>query len=313
MIENIVDEKILVTGGTGFLGRYVVERLISDGFKPTVLTRNPQTKVFENAKGKLKLAAIDLLDSLSVKLFVENFRPDRIIHLAGYVYPTGEQPDILEKFNYQATANLLDSAARVNVKNFILTGTADEYGFQSAPQTETMAAMPVSNYAVSKNKAVEYALSVREVKGLPIVIVRPFTIYGIGQPARMFVSQAVNCAVRKMPFEMSQGRQKRDLLFVTDFVNAIIKLLAADNIAGEIFNVGSGETIALVNLAEKIWEIAGADADLLKVGARPTNENELHDTQADVSKITGTLDWKPAVSLDEGLRLVIEKAFKDLK
>ena len=173
--------------------------------------------------------------------------------------------------------------------------------------------MPVSDYAVSKNKAVEYALSLCENRDLPVVIVRPFTVYGIGQPARMFVSQAVKCAVKRTPFEMSPGKQKRDLLFVTDFVNAIIKLLAADNTVGEIYNVGSGEAIALVNLAEKIWEIAGADIELLRIGARPTNENELHDTHADVSKITRTLGWKPTVSLDEGLRLVIENAFKNLK
>jgi len=145
------------------------------------------------------------------------------------------------------------------------------------------------------------------------VILRPFTIYGIGQPARMFVSQAVESAIKKTPFEMSKGAQKRDLLFVTDFVNAIIKLLTADHTEGEIYNLGSGEAIALKNLAAKIWKIAGADERLLKIGARLTNPNELHDTQADISKIGRAIDWQPKVSLDEGLKLVIEKAKKDLR
>jgi nucleoside-diphosphate-sugar epimerase len=156
-----------------------------------------------------------------------------------------------------------------------LTGTADEYGFQHCPQTETMPAMPVSDYAVSKNKAIECALSLHRRGDLPVVILRPFTVYGVGQPPKMFVAQAVEAAVKNLPFEMSEGRQKRDLLFVTDFVNAIIKTLTTGGIEGEVFNVGSGDAVALRKLAKKIWE--------------------------------------PRVSLNEGLRLIVERAKKDLK
>jgi len=313
MIENIADEKIVVTGGTGFLGRYVVEELTLKGVIPTVLTRDTTTKVFEKSNVKPNLFEIDLLDFYSVKKFIEEFRPDRIIHLAGYTYPASEESGFLETFNYKATAKLLDAAGSVKVKKIILIGTADEYGFQTCPQVETMAAMPVSEYAISKNKAVNYALSANRTDRLPVVVLRPFTIYGIGQPGKMFVSQAVECAVRGIPFEMSKGEQKRDLLFVSDFVNAMIKFLTADGIESEIFNVGSGQSIALKKLAEKIWKIAGADEKLLKIGARPTNVNELHDTQADISKISRALNWKPKVSLDEGLKLVVERAIENLE
>jgi nucleoside-diphosphate-sugar epimerase len=168
-------------------------------------------------------------------------------------------------------------------------------------------------YAISKNKAVKYALSLHEKYNLPVVILRPFTVYGIGQPAKMFVSQAIECAVKGIPFEMSKGMQKRDLLFITDFVNAIMKALTVKNIEGEVFNVGSGRAIALKELAKKIWMMAEADERLLKIGARFTKENELHDTQADISKIKAILNWEPHISLDEGLMSMINKVRNELK
>lgn len=313
MIENIADEKILVTGGTGFLGRHVVAELITKNLIPTVLTRNPKTKIFGKSGEKINFEEIDLLDFSSVKSFIEKFRPDRIIHLAGYTYRTGEQPDFLDKINYEATANLLETAASIRVKKVIITSSADEYGSQTSPQIETMATMPVSEYALSKNRAVEYALNAHRTSNLPVVVLRPFTVYGIGQPSKMFVSQAVESAVRGLPFEMSKGEQKRDLVFVTDFVNATIKFLTANEADGEVFNIGSGQAVALKIIAKKIWNIAGADEKLLKIGARPTGGNELHDTEADISKISRTLGWEPKVSLDEGLKLVVENAIKNLR
>jgi nucleoside-diphosphate-sugar epimerase len=311
MFEAIKNEKILVTGGTGFLGRYLVEELMTKGLAPTVLSRDSQTKVFGEIGRNINIVKIDLLDFSSLKSFIESFRPDIIVHLAGYARPPENDLRFLDKFNFEATAKLLDLADAVKVKKIIMTGTADEYGFQDCPQSESLPAMPVSDYALSKNKAVNYALSLFEKNNLPVVILRPFTVYGIGQPAQMFISQAVECAVNGISFEMSKGLQKRDLLFITDFVNAIIKTLTAKGAEGEIFNVGSGEAIALRDVAEKIWEIAGAGKNTLKIGARPTKANELHDTQADVSKIRARLNWKPEISVEEGLKIVVERAKKN--
>ena len=314
MIENIADEKILITGGTGFLGGHVVERLTAENLAATVLTRNAEKTTFAGKSvASLNYVRLDLCDASALEIFLERFRPTVIIHLAGQTDKSVGFPETLNKINFEATTRLLDLASVVKVKKFILTGTADEYGFQRCPQVETMPAMPVSDYAVSKNKAIEYALTLHRRGDLPVVILRPFTVYGDGQPPKMFVAQAVEAAVKILPFEMSEGRQKRDLLFVTDFVNAIMKTLTVGGIEGEVFNVGSGEAVALRKLARKIWELAGADEKLLRIGARQTDRRELHDTQADISKIRARLGWEPRVSLDEGLRLIVEQAKKDFK
>jgi nucleoside-diphosphate-sugar epimerase len=313
MIENLGGEKILITGGTGFLGRCVVERLVAENLTPMILSRNAEAKLIRESVADLDFTQLDLCDFSALKEFLEDFRPSIIIHLAGQVANSNNHSDDLYQLNYAATARLLDLAVMLEVKRLVMTGTADEYGFQNCPQVETMPTMPGSDYAVSKNKAVEYALSLHQTKDLPVVILRPFTIYGVGQPPKMFVAQAVEAAVNDAPFEMSEGLQKRDLLFVTDFVNAIIKTLTTVGIEGEIFNVGSGCSIALQKVAKKIWKLAEADAELLKIGARQTDRRELHDTQADISKIRNRLNWKPQVSLDDGLKMIVEQAKKELR
>ncbi len=310
MIGISVKEKILVTGGTGFLGSLILDNLLAKDFKPIVVVRNSRVEFLKKYQGKVDIFNFDLLDFDSLeKFFVEN-QPTEIIHLAGG--KKNLQSDSLENINFAATVKLLELARKTNVRRTIIIGTADEYGFQKPPQREEMAAEPVSEYALSKNKAVNFALSNFAEHNLPVVILRPFTIYGVRQPSEMFVSQAVECAVGNLPFEMSEGFQKRDLVFETDFADAMMKALTVKNIEGEIFNVGSGKAVALRELAKKIWKIAGADPSLLKIGARATNRNELHDTEADISKIQNILGWKPQISLDEGLKKIIESRRKKL-
>ena len=311
MLKNIAKDKILITGGTGFIGGYLVENLMSHQIEPIIISRKVPTKNNHLSHLNRNIVQMDLLDSSTVKKKLKELKPDIIIHLAGYARQPENSPEFLDKFNFEATVRLLDLANDLKIKKFIMTGTADEYGFQPCPQSETTPIKPLSDYAISKNKANRYAVSLFEKYQLPVTILRPFTIYGVGQPPSMFISQAVESAVRGIPFEMSKGVQKRDLLFVTDFVNAIIKTLTAENTAGETFNVGSGHSIALRDVAKKIWELAEADEKLLKIGARPTNEKELHDTHADISKIREKLNWEPEISVEEGLRNVVEKAKQD--
>ena len=312
MTENLKGERILVTGGSGFLGKYVLKRLIADGVEPIVLTRKIKTELTAEYKEKIIPVEIDLNDKRALKKVFENYQPHKVIHLAGSSGKHKDREENLEKINYEATARLLEIAGECKVKRIIITGTADEYGFQTPPQMETMTAKPVSEYAVSKNKAVNHALFLFQERNLPIVILRPFTIYGVGQPSEMFIPQAVECALKNIPFAMSNGVQMRDLVFVEDFADAMMKALAVEKVEGEIFNVGSGTAIALRDLALKIWDITGADIKLLKIGARPTKENELHDTLADISKIKAVLGWESKISIDEGLKIIVKRSKQKL-
>jgi nucleoside-diphosphate-sugar epimerase len=312
MIENLTGERILITGGTGFLGQHVLNRLVLSENKPLVLNRNFNPEFLAEYSEKIIRVEVDLSDYKALSWVFKDYKPHKVIHLAGGSGKNKESRTNLEKVNFEATARLLEIASDCGVQRIIITGTADEYGFQTPPQKETMTAKPLSEYAVSKNKAVNHALFLFKERNLPVVVLRPFTVYGIGQPSEMFVSQAVECALKNNPFEMSNGTQKRDLVFVTDFADAMMKALSVENIEGEIFNVGSGEAVALRDLAEKIWKLVGAAPKLLKIGARLTKDNELHDTLADISKIKAVLGWEPKISIEEGLRIIIERSKQKL-
>ncbi len=295
------------------MGSSVIKVLISKGVLPTITVRKLSKYSGRFDENKVRRVEIDLLDGKQVERLFQERQFDRIVHLAGTTGRKLNRKDDLGEINYAATAQILDLAAQSGVRRIVITGTADEYGSQPAPQSENLLAQPVTEYARSKNEAVNHALSLYEKYRLPIVVLRPFTVYGIGQPERMFISQAVDCAVKNIGFEMSQGVQKRDLLFVEDFADAMMKALTADGIDGEIFNVGSGKSFALAEIAEKIWRLAGAHPNLLKIGARRTDAHELYDTEADISKISRVLQWQPKVSLDEGLKYIVESFGRKVK
>jgi dTDP-L-rhamnose 4-epimerase len=120
----------------------------------------------------------------------------------------------------------------------------------------------------------------------------------------MFVSEAIDCAVRGLPFRMTEGRQKRDLIYVDDAISAFIAAAESPSVDGQIINIGSGEAHALRDVAQLIWQLSGTDAPLM-IGARSAGATELHDTWADIERAQEMINWAPQVSLEDGLTQMI--------
>lgn len=306
-MTDTIFERVLITGGTGFIGLNLISELLTIGCSPTVLTRNKQNNpLSEIQRKKTNLIELDITNYDSLKNFIFDFRPTLIINLAATLGRDDASGEMLYKVNYKAVENLLEASLAAQVRRILLFGSADEYGYRPIPQAEDLSLSPNSPYAVLKARINEFARQMYRKNGLPIVILRPFTVYGMGQPKGMFLSDAISCALRNLPFEMSEGRQMRDYIFISDFVRAIMLACRAPGIEGEVFNVGSGQAFLLREIARRVWEIIGADDSLLKIGARTASLAELHDTCADIAKVKLTLGWQPQVSLDEGLRLTIK-------
>lgn len=125
------------------------------------------------------------------------------------------------------------------------------------------------------------ALVMHETGGYPVVILRPFTVYGPGQPPTMFVAEAVESAVNALPFRMSEGTQKRDLVYVEEVVSAILASMHAPSIEGRVINIGTGEAHALRDVAALIWKLNESRTPLL-IGDLNASSNEMYDTWADV-------------------------------
>ncbi len=306
--------KILITGGTGFIGTNFVKELVKLGCSPTIISRNIKNNTLNKTfAGKVDFIELDLCDFEKTRDFIKKNRPDLIVNLAGTNNKNDQDDRIFEKLNFKAAVNLFEIAREINVKRFIQIGTADEYGCQTTPQKETFDLQPKSAYSSSKANATKYGLSMFNESKFPIVILRPFTVYGFGQPNQMFLNQLIYSALRNETFRMTEGNQKRDYIFIKDMVAAIISASFEKNIEGEVFNIGSGVAFPLREIAKKVWNITGADSEMLQVGFRKANDSELLDTFADITKAKKMLEWHPEVSLDEGLNQTIEAIKKVLR
>lgn len=307
--HSVLLSRIAVTGAGGFLGRHLARVLDARGCKPLLLVHSS----LENGSPEgMRRVSLDLTERAAVEAVLELERPQTIFHLAG---TRGIGAGALTwsrcvELNVASTVHLLEAAQRAGVERIIIIGTADEYGHQPGPLHEGLPLAPVSPYAVSKAVATQFAQAMHSRNECPVVILRPFTIYGPGQPANMFVSEAINCAIRGEPFRMTEGRQRRDLIYVDDAIDAFLAAAEAPGIEGRVINIGSGEAHALRDIAQMIWRLSETEAELI-IGARSAGAAETHDTWADIARAREHLNWTPRHSLEDGLLRMINWARKE--
>jgi nucleoside-diphosphate-sugar epimerase len=304
-------EKILVTGGTGFIGQHLLRTLVAANHQPVAVARD-QAKIASlssDLKNQVRWIESDLLNHAATREVIESEKPTVIFHLAATRGRANDEQAMAActELNVDATVELFESAQSANVERVIILGSADEYGAQAGPFKEDFDLKPTSAYAISKAEATRAAQAMHAANGFPVVVLRPFTVYGPQQPRVMFVANAVECAVNGLEFEMTAGAQKRDLVYVDDAVRAMIAAAKASDVDGKVINIGSGDAISLREVARLIWQISESDAPL-RVGAREAATDEIHDTWADITRARQLLDWEPRVGLKDGLRLMIEWA-----
>ena len=311
MLENNLG-KILVTGGTGFIGGNFLSFLTKKKIRPFVFTRDTNSlKIKNELKEKVNPVECNLMNFGEVENWISENRPQTIFHLAGATLlddPTGKT---CYDLNYEATLNLFRVLRDKQVRRVVMITTADEYGNQPTPFLETMKTRPISDYAISKSKAVEAALKLYQESAFPVVILRIFTTYGYGQPEKMFLSQLIRHALLEKEFQMTDGLQKRDFVYIADVVEALFNAGITPGVEGEVINIASGKSFRLCEVAEKVWQICGTDERLLKIGARFKPSHEGFDTEGDISKAKKMLKWQPQVSFDEGLAEMIDLTRKN--
>lgn len=281
-------KRILVTGGTGFIGRYVVRALEARGARP-VVTTSGEAAATSGSNGHIGL---DLTSASMTRQVIERIRPEAVLHLGGLT-GGGHSEERYHAVNYLGTVNLLEALAGSGVERVVLLGSAAEYGPQPVPFRETMELRPVSPYAASKARANEYALERSRDGGVPVTVLRVFTAYGIGQPRKMFLSQLIASALLNQHFKMSDGLQKRDFVYVEDVAAAILSSLTARNAVGRVINIAGGRGVALRDLAARVWHICDADPERLEIGVRTKTDDDAFDTEADISLAAELLGWRP--------------------
>jgi len=307
--------KILVTGGCGFIGSHLCKRLAMKGFTVNILDnlysgKIDKLRLNENERKYVKLTLSDIRDFKNVKKQVKDV--DVIFHLAAQVSVERsiEKPVFDAETNILGTINLIKSALHNNCRLFVYFSSAAVYGNpENIPVKETHPLKPVSPYGVSKFSGEEYCRMFYRSFNLPIVILRPFNVYGVGQdpdnPYSGVITKFIYNAIDGRELKIfGDGMQTRDFVYVEDVVDVCIKLLETNKSIGETFNVGSGKETSIKELANKIIELCNSKS---KINYYPAKVGDIKRSVADISKLKKTLGYMPKTSLSEGLKEIISE------
>lgn len=290
------NKRILIIGSNGFIGGHLCRRLsaLSDNVKTLDLTSSDYIG--------------DVSDRKIVLDIFKEFNPEYVFHLAAFKERTSTIESFYDaiKVNLIGTLNILSSAKNISgLKKIIVMGTAEEYGFNLTPFYEGQKENPVTAYSFSKVCSSYLCSLINSIYGLPVVVLRPSVAYGPGQNVDMFIPSLISNLILDKKFDMTDGEQTRDFIYIDDLIAAMLKSAENDGLNGEIINIGTCEPIKIKELALKIESMLNKKS-LIKIGAREYRDLEIMKYFVDNSKAKKILNWKPETSLDEGLRKTID-------
>ena len=298
--------KALVTGGAGFIGSHLVERLLADGHTVVVLdnfaTGRPENLAHVRGNPRLTIHRVDVADYEKIHRYFAGV--DWVFHLAALadIVPSIQRPLAYHKANVDGTIAVLEAARAAGVRRFVYAASSSCYGIPDEfPTPETAPIRPMYPYALTKYLGEQYVLHWHKVYKLPCVSLRLFNVYGprartsgaYGAVFGVFLAQKL----AGKPFTVvGDGTQTRDFTFVTDVVDAFVRAAESD-LTGEVLNVGSGDTYSINYLVSLLG------GEVVHIPKRP---GEPDCTFADIRKISRLLGWRPRVSFEEGVRIMLE-------
>ena len=293
---------VLVTGATGFVGQHLTRRLAAAGASVCAGVFPEETAERVAALSpQVTHIPLDVRDPHSVGQAVSRCEPKVVFHLAavGVTKPDVDPRAALE-VNTGGTVVLMEALRGREVERVVLLGTCHEYGAR-----ETADGLdPFSIYAASKAAAWAFARAYWHACGLPVVVARPFQVYGPGQPRHTLIPSAVQAALAGDDFPMTPGQQERDFTYVEDVVAGLLAAATAPGVEGESLDLGTGQSHPVLAVVEHIWTMTGARGRIL-AGALPYRPAEAMRLTADADRAARLTGWRAAVSLEEGLRRTV--------
>ncbi len=300
--------KVLVTGGAGFIGSHLVDRLVKDDQQVRIIDNLSSGKL-DNIRahlisGKAEFLQGDIRDANFVAKSLIDV--DAVVHLAAIVSVTlsVENPDLTFDVNLSGTRNLLRLSAKEGVDRFVFASSCAVYGDPaSLPTKEEAATNPISPYAKSKLEAEQACLDFSKQKLLQSVILRFFNVYGPRQANNDYsgvITRFIDRTKQKLPLVIfGDGSQTRDFVNVKDIVEGILASLTMAKAESQVFNIGTGKPTSINELAKTVSDLAGAE---LQISHKEPRAGEIKDSYADIAKARKILKYKPSVSLKDGLQ-----------
>ncbi len=302
----------LIVGGAGFVGGYLAEHLKKNAHYNVAVTKMKGT---DFRHGDYKIYDMDLLGTEEINSVLSDFNPDIIFNLAAQssVALSWSNPNLTVDVNINGCINLLESAKKLKKRpKIILIGSGEEYGSvgDNIPIAENTPLKPMNIYAASKACQAMMGSIYAQAYGMDIIITRSFNHTGPGQPPHFVVSdfckQAVEIEKGLKPAVISVGNlsAKRDFTDVRDIVKAYT-LLALKGKPGQVYNVGSGRAVAIIDILYKI--IASARADIkIKTDKNKLRPVDVPVIEADITKLKEDTGWSPIISIDRTIKDILD-------
>jgi UDP-glucose 4-epimerase len=307
----LIMTRVLVTGGAGFIGSHLVDRLVDEGYDVRVID-NLYSGKLENIERHIKNNKVDFVKgdirdtSLVKKSLVD---VDAVFHLAAIISVpfSVSNPELTLDVNVAGTLNLLNASSEKNVRKFIFVSSCAVFGdTKILPVNENASTNPISPYAESKLSAERECLSFQQRGLLQSVVLRFFNVYGPRQGMNDYsgvITRFINRAKQKQFLTIyGDGSQTRDFVNVQDIVQALLACMKNSSANGEVFNIGSGKPTSITELAKTVLELTGQDLEIRYELARA---GDIKDSYADISKAKRLLNYEPKINLRDGLKALL--------
>ena len=292
-LSALRDQRVLVTGASGFLGTHLLRRLTGSGVWVFCLTLpgEPPTSQWPD---RCILLPVDVRDRSGVFQAFDWTRPDIVFHLAavGVTQPEIE-PERAMAVNVEGTVNILEACRHVRTRRMVHVGTSFEY------------CDPTNAYIASKRAAWAFVQGYARSEQLPVVCLRLFHAYGPSQPAKALIAGAILAAIKEQDFEMTPGAQWRDLIYVDDLVDGMVRSAVQPGIESMTLDLGTGREHQVAYVVRRIYAMTDSKG-IPKVGAVPYRPSEVMRLLADAERTEGLLNWRCQVDLDAGLAKTIQ-------
>ncbi|MGD0784506.1 MAG: SDR family NAD(P)-dependent oxidoreductase [Sedimentisphaerales bacterium] len=311
---NWKNKKVLVTGGGGFIGSHLIERLCAEGANVRAFIRyNSRSNMgcigclSSEIKKSIEIISGDITELVSVEQAVKGM--EIVFHLAasiGIPYSYIHPREVVET-NLMGSLNIFTAAREMNIEKVVHTSTSEVYGTaQYVPIDENHPIQSQSPYSASKVGADALAMSFVKAFGCPFAIIRPFNTFGPRQSMRAIIPTIITQALKKNDIQLGSLSPTRSFTYVSDIVDGFIKIAESDKSIGNVINIGTDIEISIGDLANKIVALMGKKIKVICTEERIRSaSSEVQRLCADNSKAKALLGWEPKIGLDEGLKKTI--------
>lgn len=294
---------VFMTGGAGFIGPHVLERLLQAG-RRVVTFDNYATGSARTLPERDGLQQVegDVRDRESLAAALRMADPDAIVHLAAihYIPYCNAHPDEALDVNVRGTFNLLEAAKDVGVKRVVMASSAAVYPIQDGPCSEDGLVGPTDIYGATKVALEALGQSFAAETGVPVTSARFFNVYGPGETNPHVIPDILAQLGGDEPVRLGNMTPKRDYVHVSDVADAVVALLGADHAEHRSYNVGTGSEHSVADLIDVLSDVIGRRIEVVSEAGRRRRLDRQH-LLSDIGRIRAEVGWEPRVSLAEGL------------